>query len=181
MSQIKVNSIVPTGGLPAGANGGIIQVVQTYKTDTFSASIGTGGETSDVTGLTATITPSSNSSKILVFLDLSVGLDNSNSGNRVAVTLYRGGSKLDASTGDASGNTIRVTAQGATSNNEKSDGVNSCFLDSPATTSAITYSIRLRHGRGATCNVFINRPGTMYDYNYGHKSGSSITLMEVTV
>ena len=180
MSQIKVNSIVPVGGLPSGANGGIIQVVQTYKTDTFSSSIGVGAETGDVTGLTATITPSSNSSKILVFLDLNMGLDNSNSGNRVAATLYRGGSKLDASTGDASGSTIRVTAQGATSNNEKSDGINSCFLDSPATTSAITYSVRLRHGRGATCNVFINRPGTMYDYNYGHKCGSSITLMEVT-
>ena len=28
MSQLKVNSIVPSGGLPAGASGGIIQVVQ---------------------------------------------------------------------------------------------------------------------------------------------------------
>ena len=35
MSQIKVNSIVPTGGLPSGANGGIIQPIQTVKTDTF--------------------------------------------------------------------------------------------------------------------------------------------------
>ncbi len=181
MSQLKVNSIVPVGGLPSGANGGIIQVVQTYKTDTFSASIGQGAETSDVTGLTATITPSSNSSKILILLDLNMGLGNSSTGNRIAATLYKGGSKLDASTGDTSGSTARVTAMGATSNNEKSDGINSCFLDSPATTSATTYSVRLRHGRGATCNVYINRPDTMYDFDYGHKCASSITLMEVTV
>ena len=36
MSQLKVNSIVPAGGLPSGANGGIIQVVSTTKTDAFS-------------------------------------------------------------------------------------------------------------------------------------------------
>ena len=32
MSQLKVNSIVPVGGLPSGATGGgIIQTVQTIK------------------------------------------------------------------------------------------------------------------------------------------------------
>ena len=193
MSRLITNAIRSTSasadaitfdnsGKPAFPNGGagkILQVIQTYKTDTFSASIGVGAETGDVTGLTVTITPSNANNKILVSFDLSMGLDNSSSGNRIAATLYRGGSKLDASTGDASGNTIRVTAQGATSNNEKSDGINGSFLESPSTTSATTYSLRLRHGRGATCNVYINRPGTMYDYNYGHKSGSSITLMEI--
>ena len=64
MSQIKVNSIVPAGGLPAGANGGIIQVVQTVKSDTFTHT----GNTSvtDVTGLNVSITPSSNSNKVLL-------------------------------------------------------------------------------------------------------------------
>ena len=37
MSQLKVNSIVPAGGLPSGATGGgIIQIVQTKKSDTAS-------------------------------------------------------------------------------------------------------------------------------------------------
>ena len=37
MSQLKVNSIVPVGGLPSGASGGgIIQVVQAVKTNTAS-------------------------------------------------------------------------------------------------------------------------------------------------
>ena len=66
MSQLKVNSIVPTGGLPSGAtSGGIIQIVETVKTDDFSAAISTGNYT-EVTGLNVTITPSTNSSKIIL-------------------------------------------------------------------------------------------------------------------
>ena len=57
MSQLKVNSIVPVGGLPSGANGGIIQVVQSVKTDTASHSVSVGGISGDV--MSATITPSS--------------------------------------------------------------------------------------------------------------------------
>ena len=33
MSQIKVDSIVPRGGLPSGASGGITQTVQAFKDD----------------------------------------------------------------------------------------------------------------------------------------------------
>ena len=68
MSQLKVNSIVPVGGLTSGANGGIIQVVQTAKTDTAST---TSNSLSDL--MTATITPSSNSNKILLLCDLKLG------------------------------------------------------------------------------------------------------------
>ena len=64
---------------PGGANaqwigavsrsGGILQVVSTTKTDTFSASIAGGAFSSNVTGLEATITPRSTSSKILVCIE----------------------------------------------------------------------------------------------------------------
>ena len=64
MSQIKVNSIVPASGLPAGASGGgIIQCVSTTKTDTTTQS---STSFTDIPGLSVSITPSSNSSKILV-------------------------------------------------------------------------------------------------------------------
>ena len=63
MSQIKVNSIVPAGGLPSGSNGGIIQVVQTKKTSIFTWS--SNGNT-EISGMGVTITPSSNASKILI-------------------------------------------------------------------------------------------------------------------
>ena len=35
-SELRVDRIVPTGGVPAGGGGGIIQVVQTVKSDTES-------------------------------------------------------------------------------------------------------------------------------------------------
>ena len=35
MSELRTNRIVPRDGLPSGASGGIIQMVQTIKTDTF--------------------------------------------------------------------------------------------------------------------------------------------------
>ena len=86
MSRLITNAIRSTSasadaitfdnsGKPAFPNGGagkILQVIQTYKTDTFSASIGVGAETGDVTGLTVTITPSNANNKILVSFDLSM-------------------------------------------------------------------------------------------------------------
>ena len=161
------------------ATGKILQVVQTYKTDTFSESLATGAESGDVTGLTASITPSNASNKILISFDLNMGLSNSSNGSRVAATIYKAGSILTGSIGDASGDTKRVTSMAATDNLEKSVMIGGSYIDTAGGTSSITYSLRLRHGRGATCDVYINRPATMYNFTYGHKCGSSITLMEV--
>ena len=62
MSQLKVNSIIPVSGVPTGGGGGIIQTVTAVKTDTASTN-----STSFVdTGLEATITPTSSTSKILI-------------------------------------------------------------------------------------------------------------------
>ena len=56
-----------TSAQPTGA---ILQVVSTFKSDTFSTA-----STSfvDITGMSATITPTSATSKILVFINLTVG------------------------------------------------------------------------------------------------------------
>ena len=69
MSQLKVNSIVPVGGLPSGATaGGVIQTVTASTTTQVSQSYSSEGTITTTitdTGLSASITPSSNSSKIL--------------------------------------------------------------------------------------------------------------------
>ena len=65
MSQLKVNSIVPAGGLPSGSNGGIIQVKQALVNTTVSASCGSASTFTDISGMEVTITPSSSSNKIL--------------------------------------------------------------------------------------------------------------------
>ena len=66
MSQLKVNSIVPVAGAPTGGGGGIIQVKQTLKNDTASSSTTT--SFTDISGLSVSITPTSSSSKILLFV-----------------------------------------------------------------------------------------------------------------
>ena len=76
MSQLKVNSIVPVGGLPSGSNGGIIQVKQTIKKDVFTTSQYVGSGYTDLTGLSVAITPSSNSNKILVVTQIYNGAAN---------------------------------------------------------------------------------------------------------
>tara|TARA_B100000963_G_C22330682_1_gene538504 strand:+ start:77 stop:610 length:534 start_codon:yes stop_codon:yes gene_type:complete len=66
MSQLKVNSIVPVTGLPSGSNGGIIQVVNSHLKTRQSISASTSFQS---TGLSASITPSSSTSKILVIVN----------------------------------------------------------------------------------------------------------------
>ena len=63
---LKTDKIFPRNG-KAGDGGGIIQVVQTVKTDTFTTtSVVSSGGYVDLTGLAVTITPQSASNKILV-------------------------------------------------------------------------------------------------------------------
>ena len=102
MSQLKVDSIIPRGGLPSGASGGIIQVVSTTKTDTFSSS----STNTDITGLSVTITPQSSSSKILVFM--SVTGTNQHTSQRFAFGLKRGSTEI--AQGDAASNRTRASA-----------------------------------------------------------------------
>ena len=176
MSQIKVNSIIPIAGVPTGGGGGIIQVKQVVKTDTFS----TTGTTSfvDVTGLTVSITPTSTSSKILVLYDLSW----SSSDGHISCRLMRGSTMIKV--GDADGNRIRATGhrhEGGSNSGDTYD-IDVCagtFLDSPATTSSVTYKIMVRTNSTGN-NVQVNRGGNDANADYEGRTASSITLMEVS-
>tara|TARA_R100001163_G_C4926910_1_gene104588 strand:- start:60 stop:587 length:528 start_codon:yes stop_codon:yes gene_type:complete len=175
MSQIKVNSIVPAGGLPAGANGGIIQVVNTIKTDVFTTDQSSSGDETEITGLNATITPSSNANKILI----SVVLNSGNHGTTYGFFIKRGTTTVDALRGDAASSRKRVTA--ATGIPQDTNQMTSCscmVLDSPATTSAITYKIFVKSDAGT---FRLNRSSQDQDNNTGSRTVSSITLMEVSV
>ena len=62
-SELRVDKIIPTGGIPTGGGGGVIQVVSfTTQTETTANA----GTTFVDTGVTATITPKFATSKILV-------------------------------------------------------------------------------------------------------------------
>lgn len=119
---------VPASGMPTGS---VIQTVQgTYGTATTTNS------TSFIaTGLTATITPTSSTSKILIVASLAV--DTSSNGEQAYFSIYRNSATNLAGTvngfGNAYGTSSRIIGMLATS-----------YLDSPATTSATTYTVYVR-------------------------------------
>lgn len=152
--------------------GAVLQVVQgTPKSDTFST---TSTTLVDITGLSATITPSSSSNKILVFIDLHIGY----SIYAGVVHLLRGSTKIYAGDGG-------LSRGGLYSNVYASPGnalipVTAVCLDSPATTSATTYKLQTATYGGGT--QYVNRTGD--DINESTRDGrtvSTITLMEIAV
>jgi len=176
MSQIRTNSLVPIGGIPAGASGGgIIQVVQTVKTDTFTASTASGGETSDITGLTASITPRSTSNKILISISLNCFVPD----NNCQVTIFRNSTRLTAATGDAASNRARCSFSVFGMNGELAVGGYK-FLDSPASTSAQTYSVRMLNPSSITRTMGVNISVSDPDLARHGRFSSTIILMEVS-
>jgi len=158
--------------------GSVLQVVSTTKTDTFSASVAPRPAIgSEVTGLSATITPKSSSSKLLVMGSL---IATSSAADRAAyVHIFRDGLASDFR-GDAAGNRQR-TASGYTSAASDISGPSYSFqfLDDAVYTSSTTYSIHLSHGSSGTSTVYVNRSkADTDDAQYG-RSASSITIMEI--
>jgi|DEB0MinimDraft_10_1074344.scaffolds.fasta_scaffold28677_3 hypothetical protein len=154
--------------------GNVLQVVQTVKTDTFSV---TGTTWTDITGYSVNITPSSSSNKILVLADLSLGTD----------FFYTYARLLRDSTpihiGDTAGDRPLPTATtgwyaGTSYDTYGLTQSSIQYLDSPATTSQITYKFQMRHY--STNTGYLNR--TAADRNstiYDPRTASTITVMEI--
>jgi hypothetical protein len=157
-------------------SGGILQVVQTEKSDTFTASLSAGALSTEVTGFTASITPRSTSSKILV--EVVAQVSNSQNVKGANIILFKNGVALDAARGDAAGSRVRVSA-GSNNSNSVLTTVSISFLDSPATTSSTTYSIVMHNGDGSASILYLNRTGSDTDTTQFPRAMSTITLMEV--
>ena len=174
MSQLKVDSIIPRGGLPSGSSGGIIQVRSTVKTDTFQTS---SNSFTDISGLSVSITPRSSSNKILILVHLTG--DGRQSQSRANFRLMRGSTAICI--GDTAGNRGRSTFSIYRPNDSHTtESASMTFLDSPATTSATTYKLQIVNGNGGSNIVSVNRA---YDWsnNFAHgATASSITVMEIS-
>jgi len=161
----------------------ILQVVSTTKTDTFTASVAIGATTS-ITGLTASITPSSATSKVLVLAQVNASATLTYAESAVTI-LTRGGTPICV--GDAAGSRSRGTsgsglnALAGTWGGEAAYGIPILFLDSPATTSATTYGIDIGHTGNGTGTVRVNTPSnTGLDRSDIWRTTSTITVMEVS-
>ena len=145
--------------LPTGS---VLQVVSVTKTDSFSANT---GSYIDITGLSASITPLSATSKILVISSVSLGVAAGNT----FINLVRGSTNIAQSISGTANETIAAN-QGGVYSMQVSPNI---FLDSPATTSATTYKLQINTSSQTT---YVNVRAT--DQYYG--GVSSITLMEIS-
>ena len=150
--------------------GKILQVVQDVKTDTFSTS---SQAFVDVTGLSVSITPSSASNKILVMVSLALG----NNGTHSDARLMRDSTAI--AIGDASSNRTRSTFHLSSVSNTDIPTPSMTWLDSPATTSAVTYKMQVAVPYSSSYVIYVNRGADDSDAGYAGRLVSTITVMEV--
>jgi len=147
-SGISASAAISTSKLGTGA---VLQVVSanlSVEQSTTSSSFVT-------TTLAASITPSSSSSKIYIVVNGNLDCDSSQT---ATATIYRGATNLgngNAGLGSVYGSTRVISSIGMS------------YLDSPATTSATTYTVYYRAGSGVTIR-----------WSQGNTT-STITLMEI--
>ena len=148
----------------------ILQVSQAAKTDTFTMSSTT---FANITGLSVTITPFSNTSKFLLVANVNVGPGELTTN---AAELRFSGGNSTAFVGDTAGSRIRIGAQALTNTGQHMDNVTMVYLDSPATASAVTYTVQIR----TTGTVYVNRSFTDTDNASHARAASSLIVLEVS-
>ena len=162
----------------AGATAGqVIQVVSTQKTSIFTTTNGISGSGfADITGLSATITPASASNKILVLATI---MCSDSSPNRVYFRLKRGSTVIgNADTVSSGTPCIASSFQSASTTYTDSVGIN--YLDSPSSTSALTYQLTTcTNQSNGSSTVRINGQGNSGNGVADDNTTSTITLLEI--
>lgn len=167
MSTLKVDTIQDTGSTTYNF---VKQIVQTEKSDTFSITPSSTPEFGTV--CSATITPSSTSSKILIIYSMNARSSATNAGH--ATRVLRGSTAIGI--GDANGSRQR-SGMGSffSSASYRNRCISQVILDSPATTSATTYNLQIGGETNATYYVNAGE-GNSAAYN---QSCTHLTLLEV--
>ena len=172
------------------ANGSVIQTIHTIKKDLFTTTVyATQGYTA-ITGLSATITPTSSSSQILVVAHV---LGACSTGRWAGIRLYKGGSCITDACSTVATWGSAPTADGVkTNNNFLTIGYNPSdtheendpyvcsgeYLDTAGSTSAITYDLRVT-GRESATTTYINKGVITASSDATVAGVSTLTLMEI--
>jgi hypothetical protein len=166
-AQLTGSRTIPIGTMPAST---ILQVQQTFFTTQGST---TANSFTDL--MTLSFTPTSSSSKVLLMAQVMITSYQS----ELELRWARSGTAIGVGTASGSRVQASVTAffPTADTNHNMSPFV-MCYLDSPATTSAITYSVQIKGQTGGT--MYYNRFGSFADNSdWATVSTSTLTAMEV--
>ena len=175
MSELRTNRIVPRDGLPSGSSGGIIQVKSTTKT-TQQTITDSSGDTNYPAGavdiMTVSITPTRADSKVLVSSTVQAACSDS-----AMLYMFRDSTLINAGTDGSSSNNgvYRGWAMIRMYRTNETYSYTTQFLDSPSSTSSITYKIK---GLNTSSSepLYINRRNS----NDNYALTSFITVMEIS-
>ena len=174
MALTKLN----TSSLPSGS---VLQVQSVNKVTNQTIS---GTTFADV--MSVSITPTSTNSKILVQCNLNVSCAGTSSpalGQRYsAVKLYRDSTQIAVNTDKLNSQTAVWFAANTTEATNSGYGMNhsaGTFIDTPSTTSAITYKVTAGNTFSSGVNTFINRPSKDNNDTWNTIGTSTLTVMEI--
>jgi len=159
---------ITSAALPAGS---VLQVQSTIKTDKWTQADSVAQTYYSPTGLSVSITPTSTSSKILIMASVTYCTSNVTYGSLCGLRVARSGNAI----GEGGGNFASGTVTGSIADNSSTYAtVPIMFLDSPSSTSSLTYQVQIAQRIGGTPNIVVN--GDMGGSSVG---SSTITVMEI--
>ena len=167
-------SAAKIGSLPAGS---ILQVQSTTKSDTFSATL---SSETDITGMSVNITPSSTSSKVLVMVTMSFAVQTSHVST--GIYIYRDSTKIYLGDVNNSNHRTSYSPTGDYTFSYSPGNASMTHLDSPATTSQVTYKVAVDDVYTTDTIFRLNRGNNddaSYTTNLYAVTASSITAIEV--
>ena len=150
-SELRVDKIVPVDGIPSGGGGGIIQVVESAWSANFTT---TSTSYVDLTSANISITPKFATSKILIKGSINADFAaNDGDLNNVFTQLIRVSDSTEVDEKKF------YVGHGASSNGWQYLPLllNYLAFDSPNTTSAVTYKIRVKLGDSSNSATFRNQ------------------------
>jgi hypothetical protein len=159
--------------LPSGVGGKVLQVVQAVATTAFST---TSSSLTDITGMSATITPSSASNKILIHTVIPHSSTTSHGYPRFV--MLRGATQINlgASVGGATQDSAGNAGDDSSIAQYVLHNTVSVYLDSPSTTSSTTYKWQTSVYGSRTHYFFVPQDT---GGNTSHTAPGTITLMEI--
>jgi len=174
-ADVNASAAIAASKLSGVSAGKILQVQQTVGTGTYSTTSQTFSDT-----VTCAITPAATTSKIICIYK--IGCSTASQGYGGAVRLARDSTAIYV--GAAAGSRIQASSHFIAD----SDGIGNVkifdqagtFMDSPSTTSAITYRLQFRTDY-AGVTVYAGRSDNDYDATYRGRVPTSLLLMEVGV
>ena len=170
-----MNLQMTSAGVPswvAAASGGLLQCKQAVLTTTTSVS-GNSGVWSAISGMSVSITPAATANKVLVMAEVRVG---NTDGYTTAIRLKRDSTAIYVTT-DPQASQAVGSVQSLPNSTAAVANYTLMFLDNPASTSAIAYSVDWFGETGHT--AYVNRHTSDSDVAYRSRSVSSITAMEI--